>query len=91
MTEDKSFRLAVWGVRVAGTTGVVIGVFWLAAWLSGAAAQWSAAGVVTVKANMALAQILAGTALLLLRTGKEVAGRRGAGLVAACAVLMIGG
>ena len=52
--------------RIAGTVGAGIGGLYLAAWLAGTAARWSAAGVLTMKANMALALVLAGVALVLL-------------------------
>ncbi len=53
-------------VRFAAATAIVIGGVYFGAWLGGVAPGWSAAGVITMKANMSLAVVLAGTALLLL-------------------------
>jgi len=59
--------LVTWGIRIAGVTAILIGVFHLAAWLGGFAAQWSMkSGQIIMKTNMALCQILSGVALLLL-------------------------
>ena len=53
-------------VRVAAALSATLGGGYLVAWVLGAAARWSAAGVLTMKANMSLALVLAGAALLLL-------------------------
>lgn len=53
----------VWTIRIAGATAVLIGGFWLIAWIAGWAALWSTVAI-TVKANMAVAQLLSGVALL---------------------------
>jgi PAS domain S-box-containing protein len=77
-------------VRTAGAISIVIGTAYLAAWLGGIAARWSAAGVITVKTNMALSLSLAGASLLLLEPRNAGRGRRLAGLVAAALVLAVG-
>lgn len=78
------------GVWIAGALSVLIGGFWLGAWLAGFGAKWSAMGMLTVKANTALAQILAGSALLLLVPGDARGWRRGLGVVFSAAILLIG-
>jgi PAS domain S-box-containing protein len=60
------------------------------AWYLGAAAQWNAEGIITVKTNMALGQLLAGAALLLLAPAGLSRTRRWAGNAAAVLVLLIG-
>jgi hypothetical protein len=59
--------IVAWAYRVAGVTGILIGGYWLAAWFAGWAQQHSAAGLITMKTNMALGQFLSGAALLLRR------------------------
>jgi len=82
--------LVRYGVRLAGVVGVVIGGFWLAAWLSGVAPQWSSASAITVKTNMAAGQLLAGVALLLAGAETVSSQRRALALAAAVLVLLIG-
>jgi PAS domain S-box-containing protein len=79
-----------WGVRIAGATSAGIGGTWLALWLSGLAAGWSSSGVITVKTNMAVGQLLAGISLLLLGSAQKGMWRRYAAGLAAAVVLMIG-
>lgn len=84
-------RRAARDVVFAGATALTIGVYWLVAWLTGAAAGWSADGVLTMKSNLALGIIVAGAALLLL--GRRGAGdnwRRPAGVAGGSVVLLIG-
>lgn len=81
---------AAWAVRVTGAMAMFIGGFWLVAWLGGWAAQWSAAAVLTVKTNMALGQLLAGVALLLLAGPVAGRQRRAVGTGLAALVLLIG-
>jgi signal transduction histidine kinase/CheY-like chemotaxis protein len=70
---------------------VAVGAAYLGLWLAGVAAHWSAAGVITMKANMALALVLAGVSLWLLEPAASTGrGRRVAGTLAAAAVLLMG-
>src|SRR5690349_8147534 len=78
------------GVWVSGSLALLMGAFCLAAWFCGWAAQWSAAGVITVKTNMALAQILAGAALLLLPGSGPGTARHRLGTVLGALVFLIG-
>jgi PAS domain S-box-containing protein len=76
---------------LAGAVGVLIGGFWLAAWLSGVASRWSTAtGTITVKTNTALGALLAGAALLLLSPARVSVSRRTVGAVLGAIVLLIG-
>ena len=59
-------RGAFWSARLCACLAVLSGAIWLAAWESGAAARWSATGMVIAKTNMALCQIAVGIGLLLL-------------------------
>jgi len=77
-------------VRLAAATAMVIGGTFLIAWLGGAAARWSAAGVITMKTNMALALTLAGAALLLLGEERPAPRRRVVAILASAVVLLIG-
>ena len=79
-----------YGLPTTGVIPLVIGASWLVAWFLGIAAQWNAAGVITVKTNMALGQLLAGAALLLLGPGEIGRRRRWLGGAAAVLVLLIG-
>jgi len=90
-TECKSSSppLVTWGVRASGALAVLIGAFWLSAWFAGWAANWSAAGVITVKTNMALCQIGAGISLLLLGPAVLSRRRRTGGMAFAVFVLLI--
>jgi len=84
-------RVAVWGVGVTGAVAAAMGGFWLAAWLSGAAAARSAAGqVLVMKTNLAAGLLLAGAALALLGTEARSRPRRDVGAVAAFLVLLLG-
>jgi PAS domain S-box-containing protein len=77
-----------WPVRVLASVAVVIGGAYLAAWIGGAAPGWSAAGAITMKANMSLALVVAGIALLLSRASTRRA--RVAGTAASLLLLAIG-
>ncbi len=56
-----------WCVLLVSAAAILTGGFWLAAWLGGVAPRWSAVpGQIVMKTNMALGQLLAGVALLLL-------------------------
>src|SRR5512141_1051063 len=77
-------------VPAAGATGAILGGTYLAAWWSGAASRWSAAGVITMKTNMALSLVLAGGALLLLGTDEAAPKHRGAVTVGASVALLVG-
>ncbi len=77
-------------VRVAGAAASVIGIVWLLAWLTGRAAQWSQAGILTMKMNMAVSILLAGAALLLLWPERPILRSRILGTIAASIVLGIG-
>ncbi|HET9598052.1 MAG TPA: response regulator, partial [Anaeromyxobacteraceae bacterium] len=81
-----------WLTRIGALIGLAIGAFHLAAWMLGLPPAWAAAGAVTMKTNMALAQALAGAALLLLRGGEgDPAGaRRGLAVAASAIVLLVG-
>jgi len=81
---------AAWAVRLCAAVAVGVGVSWLLAWLVGAAPRWSMAGLATVKTNMALAQILGGAALLLLRPERASPARRALGALAAFFTLTLG-
>jgi PAS domain S-box-containing protein len=87
-----SFRpvLLRFGLPITGGLALAIGASWLVAWFLGVAAQWSTEGVITVKTNMALGQLLAGVALLLLGPASVSRKRRWAGGAAAVLVLLIG-
>ena len=82
--------IARWGAGIAGAAAALIGAFWLAAWLMGFGARWSASGVLTVKTNMAVGLVLSGAALLLLATGGATSWHRRLGAAAAAVVLLIG-
>lgn len=75
---------------LAACVAIAIGGFFLVAWLNGTAPQWSAAGALTPKTNMALSQLIAGLALLLFITSRAPVARLGAAVLAA-SVLVIGG
>jgi PAS domain S-box-containing protein len=77
-------------VRLLASIAFVTGGAYLAAWLGGAAGTWSAAGVITMKTNMAVALLLAGFALGLLGRDRVGAPARWAGAVVAAAVMAIG-
>jgi PAS domain S-box-containing protein len=77
-------------IRAAGAMGIFIGGFWLVAWLTGWAPRQSASGLITMKTNMALGQMLSGAALLLLWGGAVDGPRRAAGKGSAILVLLIG-
>ncbi|HWQ90651.1 MAG TPA: hypothetical protein VN673_03185, partial [Clostridia bacterium] len=77
------------GARLAGAMAIAIGCTWLGLWWTGLAPRWSAQGV-TVKTNMALCQVLAGVALVLLAPSTSKGVWRRLGMIAAGAVLLIG-
>jgi len=70
MDQDKSHRFISWGHRILGSLAIIIGGYWLIAWLSGRAgqlsAQGSATGVIIMKTNMALCQLLSGLTILII-------------------------
>ena len=90
MNSSKLSVAADWVVRIAGAVASGIGVVWLLAWLTGRAAQWSQAGILTMKMNMAVAILLAGAALLLLWPERPILRSRALGAIAASFVMMIG-
>ena len=77
-------------VAVLGALAALIGGFMLVAWFSGAAAQWSAAGAITMKTNTALGVVLASAALILLALRAQSRACCWAGLTAAVVILLIG-
>ncbi len=77
-------------IRVLGAIALATGGVYLALWHDGVAPAWSAAGVMTMKANMAVALLLAAVALLLLTPAESRAPWRAAGLVPAAVVLLVG-
>jgi len=77
-------------IRLASVTAALIGGVYLVAWLSGIAAGWSAAGMLTMKTNMSLALLLSGVALLLLQPTSPSRFRRILGAASAALVLSIG-
>ena len=79
-----------WGILIAGMAAALIGGLMLAAWLSGAAARWSAAGAMVLKTNMALGQVLAGASLILLGLCPQRRPYRWAGLAAAAIIFLLG-
>ena len=82
--------LLKWGAPAAGLTAAAIGGVYLTAWLVGAAARWSAAGVLTMKTNMAASLVMAGAALLLVEPRRTTRTRRALGMVLALIVLLVG-
>ncbi len=76
--------------RLASVAAALIGATWLILWLAGIAPRWSAGGVLTVKANMALGLLLAGLALLALAPPGLASRWRKPGLAAATIVLLLG-
>jgi PAS domain S-box-containing protein len=78
------------GVRILGFGAIAIGLSWLCFWFSGVAPRWSAEGVNTVKTNMALCQVLAGAALLLLAPSNGKPLRQRLGMLAGGVVFLIG-
>lgn len=83
-------RIIALVARIAAIAAVLIGGIWLLFWFGGVAPRWSAAGVLTVKTNMALGQVLAGAALLLLAPVNRSSWRQRVGRGAALAALLIG-
>jgi PAS domain S-box-containing protein len=75
----------------AASLAIAVGAVYFAAWSTGAAADWVAAGRTVVKANMALCQILAGSSLLLLIAAERSRAARAAAVVLASLVFVIGG
>jgi PAS domain S-box-containing protein len=69
---------------------VLIGTFYVIAWLHGLPPAWAANGVITMKTNMALAQVLAGGAILVLRGFAAAKPWRAVAIVASAVVLLIG-
>ncbi len=89
MTQKDFSPVVTWGVRIAGATAALIGSYWLAAWGGGWAAQWSAAGMITMKTNMALCLVLGGIALALGYSA-VTRPRRTFGLLLGAVVLLVG-
>lgn len=81
-------RISATGVRLSSAIALLIGSSWLVLWFAGVAPRWSAAATVA-KTNMAVCQVLAGTALLLLSSPAPGAPRRRVGLGAAGLVSLI--
>ena len=79
-----------WGVRITAILAVLIGAFWFGAWFTGYAVRYSLAGLITVKTNMALGQLLAGMALLLLGTERRNGVSQWIGMLFAMLVFLIG-
>ena len=77
--------------RGCGFLGTAIGGTYLVAWLNGSAARWSAAGVLTMKTNMALSLLLAGVALVLLERGTPSSARMVTVSALGSVVLLVGG
>ncbi len=90
MNSSKLSVAADWIIRVSGAAASVIGAVWLLAWLTGRAAQWSAAGILTMKMNMGIALLLAGAALLLMWPEQPTRPYRILGSIAASVVLATG-
>ena len=59
-------RGSIRGAIAAAVVASALGAFYLVAWLTGAAAQWLAAGALTIRTNMAICQALGGICLLSL-------------------------
>jgi PAS domain S-box-containing protein len=59
-------RGSIRGAIAAAVVTSALGAFYLIAWLTGAAAQWLAAGALTIRTNMAICQALGGICLLSL-------------------------
>ena len=78
-------------VAGAGAAAALVGAIYLEAWLVGVPARWWAAGVVVMKTNMALALVLAGVALLLLRDREVTPRTRRVAAALAVIVLLVGG
>jgi PAS domain S-box-containing protein len=80
-----------WFVRLCGVWAASIGAIWLALWLAGVAARWSAAGALIPKTNMALGMTLGAASLLLLADQWISRARRWTGTALAAMVFLIGG
>jgi PAS domain S-box-containing protein len=91
MTEKRSTRRLEWVVRVCGVSAASIGAIWLVLQQTSLPARWSAAGVITVKPNMALGLTLGAVSLLLLADQSTAGARRWTGAALAAIVLLIGG
>ncbi len=78
------------GVHVAATVPISIGGMYLVSWFVGLGARWAAAGVLTMKTNMALSLVLSGVALVLLDPRRTTPRRRAAAVFVAVAVLLVG-
>ncbi len=77
--------------RAAGAFSALVGGTYLALWLGGMAPRWSAAGVLTMKANMALSLLVAGAGLLLIESSPSATlARRTAATIAGAFVLLVG-
>jgi PAS domain S-box-containing protein len=76
--------------KIAAVSAALIGATWLFLWALGIAPRWSATGIITVKTNMALAQLLGGAALFAFASGEPSSRRRWVGIAAAVLVLLIG-
>ncbi|HSU53759.1 MAG TPA: ATP-binding protein [Candidatus Dormibacteraeota bacterium] len=85
-----SIRPLSWVIVLAGVTGMAMGGYWLVAWLSGAATTRGEAGILTMKTNMALGQMLAGAALVAVGFAEPGKVRRRVGVATASLVLLIG-
>jgi hypothetical protein len=78
------------GARILGAVAILIGSIWLVLWFTGIAPRWAAEGLNVVKTNMALAQVLAGVALVWLSPGSRNPVFERLGLFCAAVVFLIG-
>jgi PAS domain S-box-containing protein len=85
-----AFAAARWISAAGGALGGGIGALYLLLWLLGVPPRWAAQGSITMKSNMALAEVLAGAALLLLGAGRVTPARRVLAVAASASVLLVG-
>jgi PAS domain S-box-containing protein len=94
MEQNKSLQFIRWSIRILGLIAMLIGGFWLFAWLSGYAGQWSAqgalTGIVIMKTNMALALMLSGLILFFIGQKNVSQFLRTISFILASVVLLIG-
>jgi PAS domain S-box-containing protein len=90
MPRPRDETVVTWTVRVGAVVPILLGAFWLTSWFSGRADTWGRSGVITMKTNMAAAQVLMGSALALLSAQGFTPLRRWLGCLAAAAVLLTG-
>ncbi|MHC1767319.1 MAG: PAS domain S-box protein [Verrucomicrobiia bacterium] len=75
---------------LASIAPIILRTVWLILWFSGVAPRWGAEGAITVKTNMALAQVLGGLSLLLLGSPRARPLQRRVGQAFATIVLLVG-